>query len=964
MSARSVREVGVAHEVGELQGATSAASSIQELISTIPTSYKIPLGDQLTKKYRLSHKLANCQSTLTSYQRHKAEDSLPPLVRNSLKEPKLQFAKEWLADSNGSGSPVSFSNAVRQARQVVLDQAIALKQKEADYLATLTMPDTTAWSEAVVNVATRVAKDLGGRLETSGTTHRMVGVPDAASQELAAMVNSCTTYTYRCLALARAAIDRNDLQKMSKLTLKQETDAIMIDADAAPNASVSKIIDERISSLEKKLLQAQSQSAPAEKRRKLTHDRRTEEVLPQARRPSQGTREWHSEAEREEGREQKEAGRSSMKVDTFLAHCSREFRPWRAEEYPDVYLEMNVEDRVKIAVALSACWHVDSLRFSKPGVFLYPDVSLPEDVQYLLAVNHKYILHSRPDPHEVASARDRFQRSVRLRWHFRNQPPNKDYIPKFHVPNPLWQPPAASAAIESGIEDAMKEIDSQLGQGLSRVASDPPRHGNMAWKQVQEVLSSKRLIVKLTDKNLGLAVFPKDWYKHACMKMLGDLSSYRMAKDLDVEQVFLQLMEQLEKWKLPSNMENFIRERTQKELPVFHAIPKVHKKPWALRPIVPSHSWVTSRLSEVIDHLCRPLLDKLPWVVDSTKRVLQKLEKVKTNSEKCWIVTGDVVAFYTNIQSTECADIVAGAWARYESGSRIRPRVIKRMVEFVMDHNYFQFLDQSWKQLNGLAMGTSCAPVLANTYAGFYERQLGLISHKGVRLYVRYIDDILLIFNGTEKELTDYLSKVQLGTLTVNWDYSRVKKEFLDIEIMNFRTVLGWSLATRLFTKPMNRFLYIPWSSAHPSHVKKAFVKAELIRFAMVSSEVGFFAEARMFFYGNLRRRGYPAETLDKWFRQVSYDSRAIYLADRKVDEEFAPLMLSGHYNPVWEYINPDDVLRKAMRSWSLERELPETLRGPLIRSLGRGRNLGDLLSAWNKTILHTSLVATETVET
>jgi len=146
--------------------------------------------------------------------------------------------------------------------------------------------------------------------------------------------------------------------------------------------------------------------------------------------------------------------------------------------------------------------------------------------------------------------------------------------------------------------------------------------------------------------------------------------------------------------------------------------------------------------------------------------------------------------------------------------------------------------------------------------------------------------------------------------------------------------------------------------------VKKGFVKAELIRFAMISSEVEYFAEARAQFYGNLRRRGYPPQTLDDWFKQVSYGKRSIYLESEKVHPDETPLMLPGQYNPVWDYINVEEILRTARRSWSLEKELPEALKQPLIRSLGRSESLGDLLSAWNKTILHPDMSDPETWKT
>lgn len=70
--------------------------------------------------------------------------------------------------------------------------------------------------------------------------------------------------------------------------------------------------------------------------------------------------------------------------------------------------------------------------------------------------------------------------------------------------------------------------------------------------------------------------------------------------------------------------------------------------------------------------------------------------------------------------------------------------------------------------------------------------------------------------------------------------------------------------------------------------------------------------------------------------------------------------MLSGQYNPVWEYINVNEVIRTARGEWSQEKSLPESLQQPLIRSLSRYTSLFDLLSVWNKTILHPPTLSSE----
>jgi hypothetical protein len=964
MSVKSVRNLGVVGAASQLALATAAASTLQELISTIPRSYQALLGDYLTKKYRVMHKFANVQSTVTSYERHLTEASLPPVIRNSLKEPKLQFAKEFLASTEGTSAPENFRESIKTARSQALEAALKLKKQELAHLSTLIASEPIVWDGAVLNVVTRIADGIGGRVRKITETGKISveGVPAAALAEYNTMSGAAEVYTYRCLALARASIDRTDLLKLSKINLKSDADTMMIDSGV--DTGVKDLIKEQLEAFRKEMKAIKGTSKPAlkrpgtllieESRSKSAHQKRS-----QAERQTACEERWEERRGQEKGPETE----TEVSLDAFLQSCSREFRPWKPEEYPDMYCILNDRCRTKIAVGLLHEWEADSMRTARPSIFKFNDVHIPEDIEYALAVNHKYIFHSRMQSHDVTNASARFARTVRIRWQFRDQHRNEEFEPKFHVPNPTWEPQLASAAIELGINEAMREIDSQVGRALASVDSDTPFRSNLRWSEVQKFLESEKILVKLTDKNLGIAAFPVEWYVHECMKMLGDIRTYHMAASLDVEKLFNKMIEQAEKWNLPRSMDKYLREKTKKEIPVFHAIPKVHKEPWSLRPIVPSHSWVTSCLSEIIDHLCRPILARLPWVVDSTKSVVGMLEQVKSNSDRCWIVTGDVVAFYTNINAAKCADVVAGAWGRYEKDSKIRPRFIRQMIEFVMNNNYFRFQDQVWKQLEGLAMGTACAPCLANIYAGFYERQLRIPMYKGVRTYMRYIDDIALIFEGTEEELMDFLSKVKLGTLTINWSFSQVKKEFLDIEIMNLRLPTGSVIATRLFKKPMNKHLYIPWSSAHPLHVKKAFVKAELIRFTIVSSRVEYFAEACRSFYGNLRRRGYPPQTLENWFHQVRYDNRPVYLAGNREDTEETPFMLSGQYNPVWEYINVEEVIRKAKRGWSLERELPESLRQSLIRSLSRSRNLGDVLSAWNKTILHTSMLSSEDVE-
>jgi len=960
MAPNSVRSVDVTTSKASVASATAKATTIAELISTLPQSWRSSCGAQLTSAYRVATKLCTVQNTIAQYNRHDAEGSFPPSIVNSVRDPKIQFSKEFLGTEDGRLAIASVAADVQVARKSLLARALALKSAELKSLQTLVAFDLSRWRKLVTEVADRVGQaygiDVSNDSDWSTIPSGWKNAPVHARDELEIMWAHGSAFHYRAVALARSLADRSLVEKTRNLSVKAQTDVVMKDADN--ELTTREVVREELKTLESQVQRLAGMMGTSLGKRRgapLTSDRQCKKARP-APQEWQGQRRLEpSQAEWGDHQEgwQEEEGRS-LTVSAFLSQCSKEFRPWLVETYPAVYGSLTLSSRMNIAVALSKTWELETVRTASPGVFKHDDVVLPEDVEYALAVNHKFILHQTPSRSDIDEAKVRLRRTVRNRWFFRDKT-STDFIPKFHVPSPYWQPPCASRNIEQGLDAAMEVIDDQCRQALASIAVRPAALPFSKWAKVQDFLESNRLLAKLTDKNLGLAVFPVSWYDTTIVQMLSDFAVYEPVQHVPVQNLVRDLLDAVPKWRLPTSMEKYLMKKVKLVIPEFHAIPKVHKTPWTLRPIVPSHSWVTTTSSEVLDHLFQPLLEHFPWVVASSKDVIQHIEQVRvTGSAPVWIMTGDVTSFYTNIPPKHCANIIAGACKLYQHSSSITHNTIRRMVKFVMDNNFFQYQGQTFRQKSGLAMGTSCAPVLANIYAAYFERKARVVHQDGVLLYVRYIDDILCLFQGTAKEARSFTQEFRLGSLEVRWSASLLRKEFLDIELIRGEQQLGLRVChTRLFRKEMNRHLYIPWSSAHPLHVKKGFVKAELSRFAIICSRPEYFAEARQEFYGNLRRRGYPVQALREWFLQVHYDARPVLLLPKQKSDA-APLMLSGHYNPTWEFVDVKEVLTAARMFWNRE-ELPDSLKEPLIRSLGRTTSLFDLISTWNKTILLSS---------
>lgn len=964
MAPSSVRNVDVV-DSDNITSTTGACTNIAELISTLPQTYRMTLGARLTASYRVACKLCNVQNTLREYNRHAAARTFPGSISNSLKAPKIQFCQEYLGTEGGRLASGLLEAATLTARRSLFDVARKQKEEELSALQKLTAFDNAGWTQTVIDTAARAAETCGGTFKTStnqqGTlqAHWSSGTPPTLQQDTSLALLNGSTWHYRVVAIARSLAERSLVEKTRNLSLKKETDTEMRDVNT--EAITRDVMRDEIAAFEKRIINTLSSRAGEQvlgKRQSSSltaNPSRKRQARPsQEGRPEPLSRhERAQQAERQEGQGQEDR---QMTVAAFSAECSKDFRSWLPETYPPVYGTLSLESRLKIGAAYMRTWELDTHRAAKPGVFKHPDVVLPDDIEFMLAVNHKFILHQCPTEHDVGQAKQRFARTVRNRWFFRRKE-STDFLPKFHVPSPNWNPPRASALIERGIQEAEEVIDSQVSQALVTLASRPAARNLSNWAKVQEFLAEHQLLAKLTDKNLGLAVFPISWYDASVLTHLADADAYAHVDEVPVSQLSMLLRKELPIWDLPHQMEQYIQKSTKTMIPEFHAIPKVHKTPWAPRPIIPSHSWVTSTTSTVLDHLLQPILDELPWVASSTKEVITGIEQCTPNgTAPIWIVTGDLVSFYTNIDPKQCSKVVAAAWNRFRLDSSIPDKTIRRMVKFVMDNNFFSYRGQFFQQIKGLAMGTACAPTVANIYAAFYEHKSKVVHQEGVLLYKRYIDDILCLFQGTKEEVVAFCNGFSIGSLEVKWSVSTVRNEFLDIELLQ-RTGSLRVVDTRLFRKQMNRHLYIPWSSAHPLHVKKGFVKAELTRFAIICSHNAFFVEARQELYGNLRRRGYPPQSLDTWFTQVHYDDRPTLLLPKPQEEDHAPLMLSGHYNPVWDFINVKEVITAARMFWTKE-ELPKSLDEPLIRSLGRSASLFDMLSAWNKTnLLPTSAV-------
>ena len=480
-----------------------------------------------------------------------------------------------------------------------------------------------------------------------------------------------------------------------------------------------------------------------------------------------------------------------------------------------------------------------------------------------------------------------FCRSVRLHYKYANQPDDPDFNPKLYVKSG-WNPPRE----DPNLEESLYNIRQDLLKNFNQVK--PRWRNNLSSEErsgLREIKEDPTVRVLATDKNLGPALISTEWVEKETLKHLNDTKSYSKVTLVDWTFRRHKVIETREKLVqsyphfLPPNSHKFLRsldDNPQSLNPAkFYIIPKIHKSPLTGRPIAASHSFITRPISIFVDELVKPSIS-MPTVLRDSGELIQCLEEIELPAD-CLLVTADVSSLYPNID-TKKAIIALDLLLR--EGKVAQTALLVQLIRLVFENNFLQseFSCDIYHQTYGIAMGTPFAVTAANAFMYYHERDIIELYAQHLILYKRFIDDIFVIWDGTREILFEFLSAMNTKDerIKLTHEISDSKISFLDLLL--FKDSACQTLQYSTFQKPLNKYLYIPFESFHPTSNKKAFIKDELMRYARNSSRFSSFTETRLLFWKRLRLRGYPAKFLLPIFREISYSNRCKWFSKpRKV---------------------------------------------------------------------------------
>jgi hypothetical protein len=227
-------------------------------------------------------------------------------------------------------------------------------------------------------------------------------------------------------------------------------------------------------------------------------------------------------------------------------------------------------------------------------------------------------------------------------------------------------------------------------------------------------------------------------------------------------------------------------------------------------------------------HLIRKLQSHIPlpntFNVPNTTHLIEDLANIPYNN-RLKLASFDITNMYTNIPRNELLNIIDKLCQNNYVDESIKKNLIM-LTKTVIDQNYFQFLDTTYIQSEGLAMGAPTSSILSEVYLQHLENSkiVNLLISHNVIGYFRYVDDILIIYNEDITNIDSLLHQFNNITpelkFTIEKETDR-KLHFLDITIT--RGIEKFTID--IHRKPMYTDIIIPEDSCHPKEQKMAAIR-------------------------------------------------------------------------------------------------------------------------------------------
>ena len=314
---------------------------------------------------------------------------------------------------------------------------------------------------------------------------------------------------------------------------------------------------------------------------------------------------------------------------------------------------------------------------------------------------------------------------------------------------------------------------------------------------------------------------------------------------------------------------------SKNQIPQFYILPKIHKTHdptlplgYPGRPIVSACGSLTENISTFLDKALKTHMESLPSYIKGTTDFINKIRHLPLLPKDSYLVTLDVTSLYNNIPHKEGIE-ACQYFMKNSCKSKTFIQHISDLINIVLTKNHFQFNGNNYLQKLGTAMGTRMAPSYASLFMGKFEKEFLDSYNIQPLLWLRFLDDIFMIWNESEEQLLQLLYEINQYHETIKFTYSYSQREavFLDVKVEKSDDGM---LITSVYEKDTNVHQYIEFSSCHPLSCKKGIPFSQAKRYRRITSNDDCFKLSLERLKTYLQKRNYPIDILSEVVQKAS----------------------------------------------------------------------------------------------
>ena len=287
------------------------------------------------------------------------------------------------------------------------------------------------------------------------------------------------------------------------------------------------------------------------------------------------------------------------------------------------------------------------------------------------------------------------------------------------------------------------------------------------------------------------------------------------------------------------------------------------------------------------------------------------------------LVTMDVKSLYTSICNNEKIASVKKKNDHYQNKA-IPTNIIATFLGLILTLHNFIFNSKCYLQMKGCAIGTICAPSYANIFMSEFEEKhiYPLIKNKSV-IYLRYTDNIFMVWIKSESELRQLINKINKKHQSIKFDLKFPKESIESLETLMYIDSKT-RLQTTLYKRPTGCQNYLHAKSAHPFSLNKSISYSQALRIKRICSTFEEYRKHSQDLTKRFVEKGHNESTAGKQIERIDQLDRSLLLRHCKPKRKDS-IPFSVTCNPVlpnikkinkhWHIMNIDSSLKEIFKN-------------------------------------------------